>query len=233
MAELALPISDNPDIKNLLELMQSPGYESEREGFMSILNYTDALSDQYNKIMTELTDLKEKISDITDRKNPVSAMIEHLTNVLTGIGEKLKTLKDNIFEFTKNTLDAVKDNSLSAVGAVAGSLHIHEGLEAISKGLGSAAAKVENLENFHTERIESKLLTEFEIPSDLVSLSQEELKTVYAELLNIGMYEDLSLRENAIVQDLIEEVEGMLPERDNDFEQPQELELEAEQGEEL
>jgi hypothetical protein len=233
MAELALPISDNPDIKKLLDLMQSPDYESERQGFLSILKYTDTLTEQYNNLVTKFDSLDEKFSDLTGKKNPISVMVEHLDNIITGIGEKLKALKDSIFEFTHNTLDAVKDNSLSAVGAIAGTLHIHEGLEAISKGLGSAAAKVENLENFHMERVESKLLTEFEIPSDLASLSQDELKTVYAELLEIGMYEDLSSRENAIVQDLIEEVESMLPERSNDFEQPQELELEAEQGEEI
>ena len=155
MAILAIPLRDNPDIKKLLELMQASGYESERQGFLSILEYNDTLTEQYNNIMTELTDVKDKINDIADKKNPVSVMVEHLMDILNGIGEKLKALKDSILEFTKNTLDAAKDNGLSAVGAVAGTLHIHDGLEAISKSLGSAAAKVEHLENFRIERVES------------------------------------------------------------------------------
>jgi len=235
MAILALPLRDNPEIKKLLEIMQTPGYESERQGFLSIIEYNDILTEQYNNIMTELTYMKEKINEITDKKNPVSVMVEHLLEILNGIGEKLKDFKDNILEFAKNTLDSVKDNSLSAVGAFAGTLHIHEGLDAISKSLGNAAAKVENLENFHIDQVESKLLTEYELPSNFASLSQDELKTVYAKLLDIGMFDDLSSCENAIVQDLTEEIEGLLPERGNDIENAQEseTEFEEEQAEEI
>ena len=178
-----------------------------------------------------MSELKEKINGMSNRRNPVAVMAEHLGSIVAGIGEKLKALKDSIVEIAQNTLEAAKEKSLSAAGAVAGTLHIHEGLEAVSKGLGNAAAKVGNLENFHMERVESKLVSEFEIPSELGSLSQGELNEVYAKLLDIGMNEDLSSAENTIVQDLVEEIEGMLPERDNEFEQTREYE--TEQGEEM
>jgi len=229
---LVLPMRETPEVKRLLELMDASGNQAQRQELISMVNYVDILTNQYNTIMKELTELKEKVGGITDKKNPLSVMMEHLTNVVADIGAKLKALKDSIIEFANNTFDTAKDKGLSAVGAVAGALHIHEGLEAISKGLGNAAAKVENLENFHHERMESKLLTEFEIPAELGSLSMDELKAVYAKLLDIGMNEDLSSAENAVLQDMVEEIEGMLPDS-GEFTQANEAEIEAEQGAEM
>jgi len=227
---LVIPIRDNPDVMKLLKQFNIPGYESEKQHFISILDYFEALTSQYNALMAQMSDLNEKVSGMTDRKNPFSVMIEHITNIVTGFGEKLKSLKDNIVEFAVNTYEAARDKSLSAVGAVSGALHIHEGLEAISKGLDKAAQKAENLENFHIDRVETKLFAEFEIPSDIASLSQDELKTVYTKLLDMGMNADLSSCENAIVKDLVEEIESMLPEQE---EQSAEIVTETEQSAEM
>ena len=229
---LVLPMREYPDILNLLNLFNKPGYESERREFNMMLDYFSALSNQYNALTTQMNAINERVSGITDKKNPVTVMAEHITNIVTSFGAKLKALADGIVEFAKNTYEAAVDKSKSAVGAVSGALHIHEGLEAISKGLDRAAERAGNLENFHKDRVEVSLLAEFEIPSDLASLSVDELKTVYAKLLDMGMNADLSSCENAIVKDLVEEIEGMLPKpAEHDTEHV--LEAETEQGEEM
>ena len=203
----ALQLRDDPNIKNLLNLLNDPRYQSEKQEFNSILGHVDELTNSYNSIMEKLDAMNKKLNAVTDKKNPLSIIAEHLYNIVSGIGEKLKALKDSIIDFAKNTVEAVKDKGMSALGSVSETLHISEGLEAISKGLDKAAEKCENLEQFHYDRVESKLLTEFEIPADLDSLSKDELKTVYAKLIDIGMDGDLSSYENAIVQDLMEEIE--------------------------
>ena len=234
MAEvLALPMRDNPDIIKLLNLFNAPEYQSERREFTSMLDYFDALTNQYNALMEQMSVLNDKVSGIADKKNPLVIMTERMGSIVSSIGDKLAAIKDGIVDFAKDTLEAAKDKSLSALGAVAGFLHISDGLQAVSEGLNKAAAKVENLELFHAECMESKLLTELKIPSDLESLSQDELKTVYAKLLDIGMNGDLSSVENTFVQNIVEEIETMLPERDNYSEHAQEHETEVNQGEEI
>ena len=232
MAALALPIRDNADVIKLLDLLNAPGFQAEKQGFISLISYVDVITEQYNNIMTELSDVKDRLGDMGGKKNPLTVMVEHLSNVVSSIGEKLKALKDSIVEFAQNTIDAAKDKGLSALGAVSETLHLHEGLESISKSLGQAAAKCENLEKFHHDRVESKLLTEFEIPADLDSLSNDELKIVYDKLLDMGMNADLSSCENAIVQDLMEEIEAKLPELGENA-QAHEIEAEADQGAEM
>jgi ABC-type transporter Mla subunit MlaD len=255
MTAFALPMRDNPQIKSFLTLLDTPEYQSERQGFISLMDYTDTLSEQYNTIIKELADLKERLGDMGDKKNPLTAMVEYLSGIIAGIGDKLKAIKDSIINFAQNTLESVKDKGLSAVeavkdtsvsayetvrdksistvGAVANTLHIHEGLETIGRSLYNAAAKVENIENFYIERVESKLLEEFELPANFNALSKDDLREVYAKLLDIGMNADLSLCEYKIVQDLLEAIEDTMPEINHSFEQSHETELEAEQGEEM
>jgi len=250
---IALPISNHPDVKKLLELMQGPDYQSERQGFMSLLDYTDALTNQYNSIMDELTDLKERISGIADKKNPLAVMVDSLMSVVSGIGEKLKALKDSIVAFATNTLDAAKDKGLSALGAVSEKLHIHEGLEAISKGLGQAAAKCESLEQFHQERVmaretveeaqptaeQSASLSELSLSElledmrmDFENLSPEELKVTYEKLLDIGMNNDLTANELNCLQYLTENAESLLPDR-GEADTALEVENELDLGDEI
>jgi DNA gyrase/topoisomerase IV subunit A len=224
---------DDPDVQNMLDLLSAPGLHEQKQHYTSILDYVDNLSNQYDSIMEKLSEMTEKLGDITERKNPFSVMVERLTNMVSAIGEKLKALKDSIMEFTKNTLEAAKDKSLSAAGAVAGTLHISEGLEAISKSLDKAAAKVENAEQFHLDRVESNFLAEYEIPSDFTALSQDELKQEYTRLLKIGMDGDLSGIEYELLRDMIDEIEPMLPEQAAEPQPAQELESEADLGEEI
>ena len=95
MAEaFALSIRENTDVNELFTLLQSPGYQSQRQDYTSLLNYVDTITKQYNDIMTELNALKEKVNTITDRKNPLVGMVEHLEGLASDIGEKLQALND-------------------------------------------------------------------------------------------------------------------------------------------
>ena len=237
MAEaLALNLRDDPSIKSLLDLLNTPGHESEQKEFMSILDYFEALSGKYESVLTRLDAISEKL----DKKNP---LFERLSSVVSGIGEKLKALKDSIIDFAKNTLESAKNMGLSAVGAVSEKLHISEGLEAVSKGLGKAAAGCETLEHFHQERAAMREAAD-ETPSvslaellsdtrvDFENLSQDELTALYEKLLAIGMDNDLSAHENTCLQFLTEEVESLLPDR-GESEHTQEHESEMDIGEEI
>jgi uncharacterized phage infection (PIP) family protein YhgE len=246
---LALPLRDEPEVKSLLDLLSDPRYQPQRQEFTSLLDHVDELASRYNSIITKLDAMNEKLSAITDRKNPFAVMVERLANVVSGIGEKLKALKDSIVDFAKNTLEAARDRSLSAAGAVAGTLHIHEGLESISKGLGKAAAAMESIEQFHQERVfakkaaaaESQPSTEqavglseilADMRLDFENLPPEELKATYEKLLSIGMDNDLTANELNCLQYLTEEAETLMPDHGK-ADHAQELEIEAEQGEEI
>ena len=246
-AALVIPMRDDPDVLKLLDLLNTPGYQAEKQGFSSLINYVDVISEQYNNILDELTDLKDRIGDITDKKNPLAFMAERLASIVSGIGEKLKALKDSILGFCKDTLEATRDTGLSALGAVSEKLHIHEGLEAISKSLEQAAVKCESLEKFHQERVTAHEISE--TPSsgepsatlvellegvrvDFENLTPDELNTVYAKLLDIGMNSDLTASENDCLQYLTEEAESLMPDR-GEADYSQAMESEHEQGEEI
>ena len=249
----ALPLRGDTDVKKLLDLLNAPAYQSQRQEYDSLLDYVDTITAQYNTILTELTALKEKVSEITDRKNPLSLMAENLENLASGIGEKLKNLKDGIISFTKNALDTVKEKGLSALGAVFGFLHVKDGLQAMSRGLSKsvevldkAVARVDSLEQHNREKnagredgeavppaVEqavslSELLADTRL--DFENLSRDELKAVYEKLLAIGMDNGLTANENACLRNLVEEVGDMLPDSGGYEPAP---ELEADQGVEM
>lgn len=233
MAEASISIREAPDVKELLALMQAPGYQSQRQDYTSLLNYVDTLTKQYNSILTELETLKEKVSGITDRKNPLVVMVENLESLAVGIGEKLRDLRDGVVSFTKNALETVKEKGLSALGSVFDFLHVKDGLQAMSRGLlksvdalDKAVTRVENLEKHNGEKAiehggdvvtqsagEKSSLAELLVDTrfDFENLSQEELAGVYEKLLSIGMNNDLSANENKCLQSLVIDAGNRLP----------------------
>jgi hypothetical protein len=249
MAEaLTVSLRDNPDIRSLLDLLNNPENQSQRQEFVSILDYFETLSSKYESVMTKLDAMNEKLGEITDRKNPLAIMAERLSSVVSGIGDRLKALKDSIIGFAKDSLEAAKNQGLSAIGAVSEKLHISEGLEAISKGLDKAAARCENLEHFHQERAAVREAAEKAMSADeqtasladlladtridFENLTPDELNTVYAKLLEIGMNGDLTAEENTCLQSLTEDAEALLPEH-GESEHTQEHEAEIDIDDEI
>jgi len=251
MAEaIAVTLRDDPDVKELLALLQDPAYRSQRMTFSSIMDYADDIRYQYDTILTELSTLKEKVSQITDKKNPLNLMVENLETLAADVGTKLKNLKDGILSFTKNALDTAKEKGLSALGSVFGALHVKDGLQAMSSGLAKSVAaldkavtRVDNLEQHNHEKTAeheaipptaeqsvslSELLADTRL--DFENLSQDELKAVYEKLLAIGMDNGLTANENDCLQSLVDEVADILP---NHGEYEPTLEAEAEQGMEM
>jgi uncharacterized protein Yka (UPF0111/DUF47 family) len=167
------PLHDNPDIKELLEILKSPGFQSQQQEYTSLLDSVETIVNQYDAILTELDDLKEKVSKIADKKNPLAIMVERLETLATGIGEKLKNLKDGIISFTKNALDSVKEKGLSALGSVFGFLRVKDGLQAISNslaksvdGLNKAVARINSLEKHSQTKAETQEISDVTPPSE-------------------------------------------------------------------
>jgi hypothetical protein len=144
MAEAsALPLRGNPDIEGLLELLSAPGHQSQRQEYISLVDYVDAITRQYDSILRELADLKEKVGGIADRKNPIALMMDNLEKLAADVGAKLKNMKDGIIAFTKNALDTVKEKGLSALGAAFSAFHVRGGLQAMSRGLAKSAESLD------------------------------------------------------------------------------------------
>lgn len=241
MAEaFALPLHENSDIQELIKLLSSPAYQSQRHEYISLLNYVEDITQQYNTILTELNALKEKVSGITDKKSSFVVMVERLDNLSSGIGMRLTNLKDSIVSSARNTLNAVKEKGLSALGSVLGFLHVKDGLQAMSNGLAKsvdslnkAVSRVEGLEEHNRHKndkaeavadteAKTSVVSETQTVSladlladtrmDFENLSQDELTAVYEKLLSIGMDNGLTANENVCLQSLVEEVGDMLPE---------------------
>ena len=128
----AIPLREQPDTRKLLDLFTAAGQRPERKEYEALLDYVETVENRYNSILDELTALREAVGGIAGRKNPVSIMLERLSAVVSGIGERLKAIKDSIVEFAKNTLNAARDKGLSAIGRVSEVLHIKDGLQAVS-----------------------------------------------------------------------------------------------------
>ncbi|MCL2253082.1 MAG: hypothetical protein FWC09_01435 [Lachnospiraceae bacterium] len=254
---ITINLNENPDIKELLELLKSPGFKSQQKDYTSLLDNVEAIVKQYNTILSELDTLKEKMNHMSDRKNPLTVMVDRLDKIADDIGEKIKNTKESIISATKNALDAVKEKGLSALGSVLDFLHVKDGLKAMSSGLeksveslNKAVTRVENLEKHNQEKVattenseENYTLSEVEpvkslavllgdMPMDFENLQQDELKAVYEKLLAIGMDNNLTANENVCLQELTEEVESLLPERVEN-ETSLEVESELDQGEEI
>ena len=240
MAEvLALSLRELPEVKELLNLLNAPGLQSHRQSYISLLDYTDAITQRYDSILTELDSLK--------------GIVKSLEDAAGGIGTKLQNLKNNIVSFTNNVLITAKEKGLSALGLVLDFLHVKDGLQAMSRSLSKSVARLDNtvskicdLEKHNQEKAAERnsdetqsaekqislaeLLADTRV--DFENLSPIELAATYEKLLEIGMNCYLTANENTCLEYLIEEAGAHLPNRE-EYEIPHEAENEVNQGEEI
>lgn len=181
---VVLPLLGNPDVKALLELLNTPEFQTQRQEYTALLNHVDSITQQYSTILTELNALKEQVGKLGNRKGTLSVMGERLDTFASDVGEKMKNLKDGVILFTKNALDTVKEKGLSALGSVFGVLHVKDGLQAMSNGLAKsvqaldkAVHRVESLDRHNREKAaiheNSKTAPSEIVPSEAVSSDAE------------------------------------------------------------
>jgi len=147
MADSLVSLNKNPDIIKLLEVLNTPGMETQKQDYESIIKYIDTLENQYSTIRSEIAELKSQISGIKDKKNPFVAMAEKMDSSVSDMRTKLMEVRDSIISFTKNTLETIRDKGLTALGSVSGFLKIKDGLQAMSSGLEKSIANAENTVN--------------------------------------------------------------------------------------
>ena len=135
-----------------------------------------------------------------------------------------------VVTYVNDLLNVFKNTGLSALGTIVEKFHVKEGLEAMgnrmAKSIDTIVAKVDDLEEYNTERNPfhgggvaepSELyeaLAKASIHSvDFGNFSPSELRDTYHKLLEIGMdtKNGFTVNENACLQYLIEEVENFLP----------------------
>lgn len=222
---------DNPEIRKLFEQILTSEYEAEAQEFQALIDYTNVLTSQYNSILHELAELKEKINTIADRKNPIHKMADNLDRLADDVGTKLRNLKESIATFTKNTLESIKQKGLSAIGSAFKFLHVKDGLQAMSKAcaksvesLDKAVARCAMLETTTEKPVTQTTDGEqspIEQPTSLAELlgntrmdfenyTQDELESLYSNLLNIGMKNELSANESTCLQSLAGQIEILL-----------------------
>ena len=142
MAQVAYIINE-PSVMEFMKMLNAPGFQSQRQDFSALIDYISNVEKQYNSILNELNALKEQVSGIKDKKNPIAVMVAKTQETASDIGEKLRNAKDSIIEFTKNALDTIKDKGLTALNAVFGFLRVKDGLQALSDSLGKSVDNAE------------------------------------------------------------------------------------------
>lgn len=147
MADAAVLLKDDRNIKELLQAMQKSGKKAQRRNLLAIIKYVDTMEKQLDTVIGELQSVQRQLDDIKDRQNPVRNAYIKVTKTLesktTEVKQKLSKIKEGIRNGAKRAVSAFKEKGTMALDGVLKFFDVKDGLTALQEDLQKAVASSE------------------------------------------------------------------------------------------
>lgn len=144
MPEIAIPISENKAVKNIIMLLQSKGAEQEKQDVQSLVRHIESMETQFSKVFNELQDVKAQLQTIQNRS--VQATARRIVNAaetkITEAKNQLTVLKGNIVQSFTIAAKVIKQKGISALRKTVDFFKIHSALSHLKGKLDQAATSL-------------------------------------------------------------------------------------------
>lgn len=110
-------LSEQPEIIDLLRVLEQSKLAKERQEVEALVNYLDSMESQFGQVLQKLQDVKGQLSQIQDKGVKVSAtrLVENAENKIKEIGRQLKTVRENIVRSAKHAVQEFKEKGVGAL----------------------------------------------------------------------------------------------------------------------
>lgn len=150
-------LSEQPEIIDLLRVLEQSKLMKERQEVESLVNYLDSMESQFGEVLKELKEVKGQLTQIQDKgvKSSATRLMEGAENKIEEIGSQLKTVQENIVKSARAAVQAFKEKGVGALQKAVSAMKIPSALfrlkEAFRSGKENMNDRAEKMEAIGSE----------------------------------------------------------------------------------
>lgn len=117
MGAAQVKLSEQPEIIDLLRVLEQSKLMKERQEVESLVNYLDSMENQFGEVLKELREVKGQLTQIQDKgvKSSATRLMEGAENKIGEIGSQLKTVRENIVKSAKQAVRTFQEKGVGAL----------------------------------------------------------------------------------------------------------------------
>ena len=135
--EAAVALREQPEIRELFEVLEGNGLKKERQEVETLVNYLEGMESQFGQVIEELKEVRGQLEKIQD--NGINATAARLLDSAEGkvqeIGGQVALIKTNLVRFAKNAVHGFKEKGVDALRKAVSAMKIPAALSVLKEGL--------------------------------------------------------------------------------------------------
>ena len=143
--ETAVALREQPEIRELFEVLEGNGLKKERQEVESLVNYLEGMESQLGEVIMELNLLRGNLEHIQDRgiKATAARLLDSAEGKVQEIGGQIALVKTNLVRSAKNAVQEFKEKGVGALRKAVSAMKIPAALSALKESLHSGMESME------------------------------------------------------------------------------------------
>ena len=143
--ETAVALREQPEIRELFEVLEGNGLKKERQEVESPEKYLEATDSHDGEVKNELKDVRGQLEQIQDRgiKATAARLLDSAEGKVQEIGTQIAFVKTNLVRSAKNAVQEFKEKGVEALKKAVSAMKIPTVLSALKESLHSGMESME------------------------------------------------------------------------------------------
>ena len=143
--EAAVALREQPEIRELFQVLEGNGLKKERQEVETLVNYLEGMESQFDQVMKELKEVRGQLEQIQDRGIKATAvrLLDSAEGKVQEIGGQIALVKTNLVRSAKNAVQEFKEKGVDALRRAVSAMKIPIALSALKESLHSGMESME------------------------------------------------------------------------------------------
>lgn len=143
--EAAVALREQPEIRELFEVLEGNGLKKERQEVETLVNYLEGMESQFGEVIKELKEVRGQLEQIQDRgiKATAARILDSAEGKVQEIGGQIALVKTNLVRSAKNAVHDFKEKGVDALRKAVSAMKIPSALSLLQEGLHSGVESME------------------------------------------------------------------------------------------
>ncbi len=143
--EAATALREQPEIRELFEVLEGNGLKKERQEVETLVNYLEGMESQFGQVIEELKEVRGQLAEIQDKgiKATAARLLDNAEGKVREIGGQVALVKTNLVRSAKNAVQEFKGKGVDALRRAVSAMKIPAALSVLKEGLHSGMESME------------------------------------------------------------------------------------------
>lgn len=135
--EAAVALREQPEIRELFEVLEGNGLKKERQEVETLVNYLEGMESQFGQVIEELKEVRGQLEKIQDKgiKATAARLLDSAEGKVQEIGGQIALVKTNLVRSAKNAVHDFKEKGVGALRKAVSAMKIPSVLSLLREGL--------------------------------------------------------------------------------------------------